>query len=99
MVDYYFGDDVENIRGKKWDWKNFKTTKDYPVSQNLLDWVIGQERALSECYLCLEEWVHKLKRLENDKWFKAWTDPNKDKPQLTKTVPPGPYLMLLGDPG
>ena len=99
MVDYYFGDDVENIRGKKWDWKNFKTTKDYPVSQNLLDWVIGQERALSECYLCLEEWVHKLKRLENDKWFKAWTDPDKDKPQLTKTVPPGPYLMLLGDPG
>ncbi|MBX5326273.1 MAG: S16 family serine protease [Candidatus Bathyarchaeia archaeon] len=99
MVDYYFGDDVENIRGKKWDWKNFKTTKDYPVSQNLLDWVIGQERALSECYLCLEEWVHKLKRLEHDKWFKAWTDPNRDKPQLTKTVPPGPYLMLLGDPG
>jgi len=99
MVDYYFGDDVEEIKGKKWDWKNFRTTRDYPVSPNLLDWVIGQERALSECYLCLEEWVHKLKRLEKEKWFKVWIDPNKEKPQLTKTVPPGPYLMLLGDPG
>jgi Lon-like ATP-dependent protease len=99
MVDYYFEDDVETIRGKNWDWKSFKTTKDYPVSPNLLDWVIGQERALSECYLCLEEWVHKLNRLEKEEWFKAWKDPNRDKPQLTKTVPPGPYLMLLGDPG
>jgi len=98
MVDY-FGDDVEIIRGKKWDWKNFKTTEGYAVSPNLLDWVIGQERALNECYLCLEEWVHKLKQLEKEKWFKVWKDPNRDKPQLTKTVPPGPYLLLLGDPG
>lgn len=98
MVDY-FGEDVEVIRGKKWDWKNFKTTESYPVSPNLLDWVIGQERALNECYLCLEEWVHKLKQLEREKWFKAWRDPNRDKPPLTKTVPPGPYLLLLGDPG
>ena len=99
MVDYYFGNEVEIIRDNKWNWKSFKTTKDYPVSPNLLDWVIGQERALSECYLCLEEWVHKLNRLEKEEWFKAWKDPNRDKPQLTKTVPPGPYLMLLGDPG
>jgi Lon-like ATP-dependent protease len=98
MVDH-FGDDAEVIQGKKWDWKTFKTTEDYPVSPNLLDWVIGQERALNECYLCLEEWVHKLKQLEKEKWFKAWKDPNRDKPSLTKTVPPGPYLLLLGDPG
>jgi len=45
----YFGDDIEVIRGKKWNWKTFKTTEDYPVSPNLLDWVIGQERALDEC--------------------------------------------------
>jgi Lon-like ATP-dependent protease len=99
MVDHYFGDDVDVIRDKKWDWKNFESTKDYPVSPNLLDWVIGQERALSECYLCLEEWVHKLKRLQKEEWFRAWEDPNKEKPSLTKTVPPGPYLLLLGDPG
>jgi Lon-like ATP-dependent protease len=98
MVDY-FGNEIEVIRGKKWDWRNFKTTESYPVSPNLLDWVIGQERALNECYLCLEEWVHKLKQLEKEKWFKAWRDPNRDKPSLTKTVPPGPYLLLLGDPG
>ena len=56
----YFGEDEEVIRGKKWNWKAFKSTEDYPVSDNLLEWVIGQERALNECYLCLEEWVHKL---------------------------------------
>ncbi len=95
----YFGEDEEVIRGKKWNWKDFKSTKDYPVSDNLLEWVIGQERALNECYLCLKEWVHKLKNLKEEKWYEAWKDPNKDKPQVTKTAPPGPYLLLLGDPG
>lgn len=59
-----FGDDEEVIQDKKWNWKNFESTKDYPVSSNLLEWVIGQERALKECYLCLQEWVHKLKNLK-----------------------------------
>ena len=95
----YFGEDKEIIRGKEWDWKAFKSTEGYPVSDNLLDWVIGQERALNECYLCLEEWVHKLKHLENEKWYQAWKDPNKEKPGATKAAPPGPYLLLLGDPG
>ena len=98
MLDY-FGDGEETIRGKKWNWKDFKSTEGYPVSDNLLEWVIGQERALNECYLCLEEWVHKLKNLKEEKWYDAWKDPNKEKPQITKTVPPGPYLLLLGDPG
>jgi lon-related putative ATP-dependent protease len=95
----YFGEDEEVIHEKKWDWKNFKTTKDYPVSDNLLEWVIGQEQALNECYLCLNEWVHKLKNLKEEKWYEAWKDPDKEKPQITKTAPPGPYLLLLGDPG
>jgi Lon-like ATP-dependent protease len=95
----YFGEDEEIIHDKKWDWKNFKTTKDYPVSDNLLEWVIGQEQALNECYLCLKEWVHKLKNLKEEKWYEAWKDPDKEKPQITKTAPPGPYLLLLGDPG
>ena len=95
----YFGEEEEVIGDKKWNWKNFESTKDYPVSNNLLEWVIGQERALNECYLCLKEWVHKLKNLKEEKWYEAWTDPKKDKPQVTKTAPPGPYLLLLGDPG
>lgn len=95
----YFGDDIEVIRGKKWNWKTFKTTEDYPVSPNLLDWVIGQERALDECYLGLEEWVHKLKYLQKEKWYEAWKDQDKEKPTTTTQVPPGPYLLLLGDPG
>ncbi|MBT8172144.1 AAA family ATPase, partial [Candidatus Bathyarchaeota archaeon] len=61
--------------------------------------VIGQEQALNECYFCLEEWVHKLKNLKKEKWYEEWKDPNNEKPQITKTAPPGPYLLLLGDPG
>jgi len=95
----YFGEEIETIRGKKWNWKTFKSTEGYPVSDNLLDWVIGQERALNECYLCLDEWVHKLKNLEKEKWYDAWKDPDKEKPNATKAAPPGPYLLLLGDPG
>jgi Lon-like ATP-dependent protease len=94
-----FGENVETIRGKKWNWKTFESTKGYPISDNLLDWVIGQERALNECYLCLDEWVHKLNYLEKEKWYESWKDPNKQKPKSIKMVPPGPYLLLLGDPG
>ncbi len=95
----YFGEETEVICGQKWNWMTFKSTEDFPVSSNLLDWVIGQERALNECYLCLDEWVHKLKHLESKKWFDAWKDKDREKPQVTKTAPPGPYLLLLGDPG
>jgi len=95
----YFGEGTDLIREKKWNWKTFKTTQNYPVSPNLLEWVIGQERALNECYLCLEEWVHKLKHLEKEEWYNAWKDPKNDKQSYSKTVPPGPYLLLLGDPG
>ncbi len=95
----YFGEESEVIHGGKWNWGAFKSTKSFPISDNLLLWVIGQERALDECYLCLDEWVHKLKYLEKEKWFDAWKDPDKEKPNATKAAPPGPYLLLLGDPG
>ncbi len=95
----YFGEESEVIHGGKWNWGAFKSTKGFPISDNLLLWVIGQERALDECYLCLDEWVHKLKYLEKEKWFDAWKDPDKEKPNATKAAPPGPYLLLLGDPG
>ena len=95
----HFGEDVEVINGKKWNWKTFTSTEGYPVSDNLLDWVIGQEQALNECYLCLQEWVHKLTNLEKEGWYEAWKDPNQEKPKITKVAPPGPYLLLLGDPG
>jgi Lon-like ATP-dependent protease len=95
----YFGNGTEVVRGKKWNWKSFKSTEDYPVSLNLLDWVIGQEEALKECYLCLDEWVHKLKHMRKEKWFEEWKDPKKEKNQSRNMVSPGPYLLLLGDPG
>ena len=102
-----FGTDVEIIEravnGRKiklkWDWGKFKSTEGFPVDDKLINWVIGQEQALNECFLCLDEWVHKLKWLEEAKWYESWSDPNKPKPSAKTAISPGPYLLLLGDPG
>ncbi|MEM2104783.1 MAG: S16 family serine protease [Candidatus Bathyarchaeia archaeon] len=103
----YFGNDVEmlerTVNGRavkvRWDWGNFESTKGYPVDDNLINWVIGQDQALSECFLCLDEWVHKLKWLEKTKWYESWGSAEKPKPTTKNLISPGPYLLLLGDPG
>ena len=95
----YFGSDTETIKDKKWNWLEFTSTKDFPVSDKLLDWVVGQDKALEECYLCLDEWLYKLKYLQEAKWYEPWLNPFKDKPVAKQTLTPGPYLLLLGDPG
>ena len=103
----FFGNDVQvlerNVNGRKvkveWDWASFKNTEAFPVDDNLINWAIGQDQALKECYLCLDEWVHKLKWLEKKKWYENWSGPDKSKAGTKTAVSPGPYLMLLGDPG
>ena len=103
----FFGNDVEmverNVNGRKvrveWDWGNFKGTEGFPVDDNLINWAIGQDEALKECFLCLDEWVHKLKWLEKNKWYESWSSPDEQKIKTKAVVSPGPYLMLLGDPG
>jgi len=103
----YFGKETETLRrivnGKKvsveWDWNSFKSTEGFPVDDNLISWVIGQDRALQECFLCLDEWAHKLKWLEQQKWYDEWQDPHKPKTAVKTKLSPGPYLLLLGDPG
>ena len=103
----YFGKETEDlertINGKKvmvkWDWANFESTKGFPIDDNLISWVIGQDRALQECFLCLDEWAHKLKTLEEQKWYDGWKDPETPKPGVMTKLSPGPYLLLLGDPG
>lgn len=82
-----------------WDWGGFEDTSGFPIDDNLINWVIGQEQALNECFLCLDEWVHKLKWLEKGKWYEGWSDPSKSKPSAKTLISPGPYLLLLGDPG
>jgi len=102
-----FGNDIEilerNVNGRKvkvkWDWGKFKSTEGFPVDDNLINWVIGQEQALKECFLCLDEWVHKLKWLEKTQWYETWSNPDKPKPSAKTLISPGPYLFLLGDPG
>jgi Lon-like ATP-dependent protease len=102
-----FGNDVEtierNVNGRKlkvqWHWGEFQSTQDYPVDDNLINWAIGQEQALKECFLCLDEWVHKLKWLEKNEWYEGWSSADKTKSLTKSVISPGPYLLLLGDPG
>jgi len=103
----YFGNDLEILERKvdgrkvrvRWDWGNFKSTEGFPVDDSLINWVIGQDQALNECFLCLDEWVHKLKWLEKTEWYESWSSPQSDKPSAKTVISPGPYLLLLGDPG
>jgi len=106
-----FGDEVEIIRGIQWDWTNFKTTKNFPVSNILLDWVVGQEEALGEINLAANQWIHKLRwmrgegLLKGDKKvgilgrIKNGIDVAKRFIRGRPKLPPGPYVLLLGDPG
>ena len=103
----YFGQSTEtlsrSVKGRtvkvRWNWEKFQTTKGFPIDDNMINWVIGQEQALSECFLCLNEWVHKLKHLEETQWYAQWSNPNEAKPSAKTMISPGPYLLLLGDPG
>jgi Lon-like ATP-dependent protease len=103
----YFGQGTEtlsrSVQGRtvkvRWSWGKFRTTEGFPIDDNMINWVIGQEQALSECFLCLNEWVHKLKHLEETQWYAQWSNPNEAKPSAKTMISPGPYLLLLGDPG
>lgn len=103
----HFGTGTEtltrNVQGRtvkvRWNWGNFKTTEGFPVDDSMINWVIGQEQALNEGFLCLNEWVHKLKHLDQTQWYASWSKPEESKPSAKTTISPGPYLLLLGDPG
>ena len=103
----HFGEGTETltraVEGRtvkvRWNWGKFKTTQGFPVDDNTINWVIGQEQALNEGFLCLNEWVHKLKHLEQTQWYARWSNPEQPKSSATTVISPGPYLLLLGDPG
>ena len=103
----HFGEGVETLARTvesrivkvRWDWGNFKTTEGYPVDESMINWVIGQDQALNEGFLCLNEWVHKLKHLEQTEWYASWSKADQPKPSAKSVISPGPYLLLLGDPG
>lgn len=94
-----FGKDKEEINGKLWDWATFTTTEGYPISENLLDWVVGQDKAMLECKLCIDEWIHKLKGLKKKQWWKVFENPEGYKPQPKEMMPAGPFLFMAGDAG
>lgn len=73
---------------EKWDWKHFKSTEGFKVSDKLLDWIIGQDRAIRETKLCIDEWIHKLKWLEAKQWWKAFEIVEGERKEV--------YLKLFG---
>jgi len=103
----HFGEGVEtltrSVQGRtvkvRWNWGNFKTTEGFPVDESMINWVIGQDQALNEGFLCLNEWVHKLKHLEQTQWYASWSKADAAKSSAKTVISPGPYLLLLGDPG
>jgi Lon-like ATP-dependent protease len=103
----HFGEGVETLTRNveertvkvRWDWGKFKTTEGFPVDENMINWVIGQDQALNEGFLCLDEWVHKLNHLEQTKWYSSWSKADQHKPSAKTVISPGPYLLLLGDHG
>jgi lon-related putative ATP-dependent protease len=103
----YFGEGAETLNCTvnsralrvQWNWGKFTNTEGFPVDDNMINWVIGQDQALHESFLCLNEWVHKLKHLENTRWYEGWSNPQKSNPSAKTAISPGPYLLLLGDPG
>ncbi|MCJ7560451.1 AAA family ATPase [Candidatus Bathyarchaeota archaeon] len=103
----HFGEGTEtltrSVQGRtvkiRWNWGKFKTTEGFPVDDSMINWVIGQEQALNESYLCLNEWVHKLNHLEQKQWYASWSKPEQPKTSAKTMISPGPYLLLLGDPG
>src|SRR4030043_2028180 len=103
----YFGEDTEtltrNVQERtvkvRWNWGKFKTTEGFPVDDNMINWVIGQDQALNEGFLCLNEWVHKLKHLEQTQWYATWSKADEPKPFSKTVISPGPSFVLLGDPG
>jgi len=95
----FFGKGTQELKGKTWNWEDFETTKDFPVSESLLDWVVGQDRVLKEVRLALDEWLYKLTWLQKKRWYRPWLDPSTEKEPFSKVLTPGPYLLLLGDPG
>jgi Lon-like ATP-dependent protease len=94
MSEKNFGKDTE-----EWKWSSFESTEGFPVSSLLMDWVIGQDRAIEECKLCIDEWTHKLLWLKEKEWWKAFQDPYAKKPQAKDMIPAGPFVFLVGDAG
>jgi len=96
-----FGKGKEEINGVEWDWAEFESTENYPVSENLLDWVIGQDSVIEKVRLALRQWLHKLKWLEEEGFFKKRfkESPDQEITESVKKLPPGPFILMLGPPG
>ncbi len=73
-------------------WEEFRTSDEIKVPDDFNDWIVGQERARREASLQLEEWVRKLKDINEmrEKGIKV-TEVLRERP--------GPYLLLAGEPG
>lgn len=78
-------------------WAEFKHTGEILVPKDFERWLIGQERMKEEFFLNLEEWVRKMKDIQELR--KAGKADDKDAMKAFLKERPGPYLLYIGQPG
>jgi len=78
-------------------WREFKHTGEILVPKDFEKWLIGQERMKEEFFLNLEEWVRKMRDIQNLR-DKGEAD-DKDFMRRFLKERPGPYLLYIGEPG
>ena len=77
-------------------WAEFRHTGEVLVPTDFEKWLIGQEPLKEELYLNLEEWVRKRKDV-----VEMRKKPGSSKDEMRKFLKerPGPYLLIIGEPG
>jgi len=77
-------------------WEEFEHTGQIIVPKEFEKWLIGQERMKEEFFLNLEEWVRKLKDIQE---MRRKGQDDKDIMRRFLKERPGPYLLYVGQPG
>ena len=78
-------------------WKEFRHTGEILIPDDLEKWLIGQERMKEEFFLNLEEWVRKMKDIQELR--RQGKADDKDAMRRFLKERPGPYLLYIGQPG
>ena len=77
-------------------WREFRHTGEVLVPSDFEKWLIGQESLKEELYLNLEEWIRKRKDVIE---LRRSGGSNKDEMRKFLKERPGPYLLIIGEPG
>ena len=77
-------------------WTEFRHTGEIVVPKDFEKWLIGQDAMKDEFFMQLEEWVRKMKDIQD---MRAAGRDDKDAMRKFLKERPGPYLCYVGPPG